>query len=303
MKLADYSQAVTVDQLDAALRAGGFEGVFHYLAGTPGFALRIEDPQVVDGIRSRGWPQLGIDIPRTPADVAGAATAGRASQVYGFGPGLRIFLDIEPAQFNLDPVGWPSAADRWCDEIRAAGFSPGVYGTDVTVAACANHADAIWRAVPGECDPAGPGLDPAFFAGRRAIQCATTVAGGVEFDVSFSQFPAAAPPPAPGPAPAPMEDEEMLMITPVDASGNPTGPGFLLSGALVVDIPDQASTDGLASAGVQIAKVPAAFASAIRAASAAFHPTPGAVALAHTHAFTGSTSGSTGTGTAAPTGG
>ena len=59
MKLADYSSAVTVDQLDAALRAGGFEGVFHYTSGS--FARRIESVEVVEGIRARGWPQLAID--------------------------------------------------------------------------------------------------------------------------------------------------------------------------------------------------------------------------------------------------
>ena len=188
MKLADYSQVVTADQLDKALRAGGFDGVFHYLAGTPGFALRIEHPAVVSSIRKLGWPQAGIDIPRSPADVDGEATAVRARDVYGCLPGFRIFLDIEPLNFDADRFAWPLAADRWCDQIRAAGMSPGIYGTDDTVAACANHADAIWRAKPGECDPAGPRLDPTFFAGRRAIQCSGGVWGGVEFDVSYSQF-------------------------------------------------------------------------------------------------------------------
>ena len=47
MKLADYSDRVTADQLDTALRLGGFEGVFHYLSGTPGFIIRIETPDVV----------------------------------------------------------------------------------------------------------------------------------------------------------------------------------------------------------------------------------------------------------------
>lgn len=188
MKLADYSQQVTAPQLDFGLRAGGFEGVFHYLAGTPGFALRIETPEVVKGIRERGWPQLGIDIPRLPANVDGAAVATRAAQLYGFGAGLRIYLDIEPAQYRIDPGSWPGAADRWCDAVRAAGFSPGVYGVDDTLASCANHADSIWRAKPGQCDPAGPGLADAFYAGRRAVQCSSGTWGGIEFDVNFSQF-------------------------------------------------------------------------------------------------------------------
>lgn len=189
MKVADYSDQVTVDQLDAALRAGGFEAVLHYVAGTPGWALRIEDPAVVAGIRAKGWPQMGIDIPFSPADVDGAATAARAAQVYGCAAGFRLWLDIEPSRWELDKPGWIAAADRWCDDVRAAGFSPGVYGVDETVAACANHADAIWRAKPDECDPAGPGLADAFFAGRRMIQCGSGAWGGVEFDVNYSQFP------------------------------------------------------------------------------------------------------------------
>lgn len=188
MKLADYSQRVTVDQLDAALRAGGFDGVFHYLAGTDGFALRIEDPAVVAGIRAKGWPQAGIDIPRDPPLVNGAAAAARAKGMYGCPPGFEIYLDIEPARFVLDPAGWARAADVWCDDVRHEGLSPGVYGVDETLAACANHADTVWRAKPGMCDPAGPGLADAFFAGRRIVQCGVLTAGGVEFDVSYSQF-------------------------------------------------------------------------------------------------------------------
>lgn len=187
-KLADYSQTVTVDQLDAALRAGAFEGVFHYLAGTPGFALRIEDPAIVEGIRAKGWPQAGIDIPRDPINVDGAGTGVRARDAYGCPPGTEIYLDIEPARFARDPASWPRAADGWCDAIREAGFVPGVYGTDETISACANHADRVWRAKPGECDPAGPGLAATFFAGNRIIQCGSGVWGDVEFDVSYSQF-------------------------------------------------------------------------------------------------------------------
>ena len=188
MRIGDYSQRVTADQLDAALRAGGFDGVSHYMAGTLGFALRIEDPAIVAEIRGKGWPQLGIDIPFSPSNVDGEATATRVAQVYGFGPGLGIGLDIEPVRFVLDPAAWAAASDRWCDQVRAAGFSPGVYGTDPTVAACANRADWIWRARPGECDPAGPGLASAFFAGRRIIQCGSGAWSGVEFDVNYSQF-------------------------------------------------------------------------------------------------------------------
>ena len=39
-KFLDYSQVVTPDQLDRALRAAGCDAVAHYLSGN--FALRIE---------------------------------------------------------------------------------------------------------------------------------------------------------------------------------------------------------------------------------------------------------------------
>jgi hypothetical protein len=130
-KIADYSDPVTVEQLDATLRAGGFDGVFHYLAGN--FARRIEDASVVAGIRSAGWPQLGISVPTLGA-VDGAADTARVSNVYGFGAGFRLVLDIEPIEFDADPAGWSAAADRWCAAVAAAGLSPGVYGVDRTVA-------------------------------------------------------------------------------------------------------------------------------------------------------------------------
>lgn len=188
-KLADYSQAVTVDSLDTALREGGFDGVFHYLRGTPGFVVRVETPEVVGGIRDRGWPQAGIDLPRTPGDADGNALV-LVAQWYGCPPGHQLYLDIEPdvfAQFGAN--AWAAAADVWAGQVRAGGYSPNGYGTDATLAACANRMDRIWRAKPGQCDPAGPGLDPAFFAGRRATQCGAAVIGGIEMDISFSEFP------------------------------------------------------------------------------------------------------------------
>src|SRR2546430_2584948 len=130
MKLGDYSDPVTVQQLDAALRAGSFEGVFHYLAGNN--ALRIEDAAVVAGIRDRGWPQAGISLP-TVDSVDGAADARRARDVSHFGDGFQLYLDIEPGDFNQAPDRWPAAANRWCDGVGAAGLSPGVYGVDRTV--------------------------------------------------------------------------------------------------------------------------------------------------------------------------
>lgn len=186
LKLADYSQEVTDAQLDQALRDGAFDAVFHYLGGN--FALHIETTEVVTGIRSRNWPQMGIFVPTLNA-VNGPTDAQTALTTYSFPLFSRHFLDIEPDEFNSNKQAWPTAANQWCDAIRSAGLSPGIYGTPDTVAACGNHADAIWIAEPDQCDPTLAPLDPMFFAGRRAIQCSTLVVGGVDFDVSFGQFP------------------------------------------------------------------------------------------------------------------
>lgn len=211
MKLADYSDRVTADQLDTALRLGGFEGVFHYLSGNN--ALRIETPDVVAAVRQRGWPQLGIDVPTLTA-VDGQA-ASRAAVAYGFGPGFRLYLDIEPGEFAANPTAWAQAANAWCNDVHAARFSPGIYGTDATVAACSNNADTIWRAKPGMCDPAGPGLASDFFAGRRAVQCAQENHNGISFDVSYSQFTVA------GPAQRPAAGESSMVIIPAPQSVSP----------------------------------------------------------------------------------
>lgn len=185
-KLADYSDVVTVDQLDAALRAGAFDGVFHYIHGTPGYVRRVEDMAIVDGIRARGWLQAGIDLPRTPGDVDGNALASVANW-YGFPKRARMMLDIEPSQFAAFS-GWDVAADNWCNNVRAGGYSPITYGTDETLAACSNHADAIVRAVPGLANPDGPGLNPNFMPGARAVQFTQVTLNGINFDVSNSEF-------------------------------------------------------------------------------------------------------------------
>lgn len=181
---ADYSQRVTSAQLVDALRASGSDGVLHYLGGDN--ALRLELVSVVQDVREQGWPQMGISVPRL-ATVSGRLDVYQASNVYGFGPGFRLWLDVEPEEFDLDPAGWAVAADGWCDDVRAGNMSPGVYGVDRTVAACGSRADRIWRAKPGQCDPAGPGLDPAFLAGRRMVQCEQGVWAGVEMDLSYSE--------------------------------------------------------------------------------------------------------------------
>ncbi len=188
MKLADYSDVVTTAKLDGALRAGNFEGVFHYLGDD--FALREENPDVVADIRALGWPQAGIFVVRAPSSVSASGDVMRA-RAYGFPPGSELYLDVEPGVFDLDPSGWAWACDAWAPAIRAAGYVAGVYGVDRTVAACGNQMDRLWRAVPGMCDPAaaGPqGLNPAYKPGVRIVQCGIGLFNGVEFDISYSQF-------------------------------------------------------------------------------------------------------------------
>jgi hypothetical protein len=207
-KAADYSQVVTAAELDAALRSGGFQSVWHYVGDD--FALREEDPNVVADIRSRGWPQGGIFVVRAPSSVNAAADVQRA-RAYGFPPGSKLALDVEPSVFDQDRTGWARACDAWAPGIRAGGYLAVIYGVDRTVAACGNQMDYLWRAVPGECDPAGPGLDPAWKPGVRMIQCGSGVFSGVSMDISYSQFSlaAAAPPPAPS---LPQEDNDMASV-------------------------------------------------------------------------------------------
>lgn len=184
-KLADYSDAVTVNDLDAELRANAFDGVFHYVHGND--ALRIESVAVVGGIRAKGWQQGGIDVPT----IAGLDPHGMvaAMEAYGFLAGSVAVLDLEPAEFDLHPAAWVTAADFWQRVVRAGGYSPWGYGVDRTCAACFTNFDVIWRAIPGQCDPNTGGLNPAFFAGRRAVQCSVIKTAVVEFDVSYSQIP------------------------------------------------------------------------------------------------------------------
>lgn len=184
MKLADYSQAVTADELDAALRAGQFDGVWHYTSGS--FALRIESPDVVAAIRARGWPQGAIDVPRLQ-DVDGRWAAATARR-YGYPDQAVLMLDVEPDEFRSDPESWVQAGERWCDDVRASGLTPCGYGTDVTVAACFTRAEVIVRAVPGMCDPDGPGLAASFLTGHRGVQCANGTWAGVEMDVTYTEF-------------------------------------------------------------------------------------------------------------------
>lgn len=185
---ADYSQVVTVAQLDGALHAGAFDAVWHYIGDD--FARREEDPDVVAGIRALGWPQGAIVVVRAPSSVDPVGDIARLRN-YGFPPGARLLLDIEPTVFDQDPVGWANAANQWALVVRAGAYSPVVYGVDRTVAACGNLTDAILRAVPGMCDPAAPGpqgLNPAFRPGVRAVQCSQGTWNGVEMDLSVSQF-------------------------------------------------------------------------------------------------------------------
>lgn len=210
-ELADYSDQVTVPQLDSALRQLGFDGgVWHYIHGN--FAFRIETPDVVNGIRALGWAQGGIDVP-TLDTVSGVSMAA-AARAYGFPSGAKMLLDIEPVEFNAAPAFWQAAADAWCDDIRHEGYVPVVYGTDTTLLVCASHADFILRAVPGDCDPTSPGLPgaaqlpPSFFAGRRANQCTVAAANGVSFDVSVSEFTLSVPPAV---VPGALEDTAMVV--------------------------------------------------------------------------------------------
>lgn len=175
----------------------------------------------------------------------------------------------------------------WVDPWLAASGA-GLYGL------CAVH----WHAAPWHIVARYPGVTvpastwdplcprPTGLLGWQAEGTHRDPATGLQVDGGWVDdgFAVLAPP-----APA-REEDDMLMVTPVNPDGS-VAPGFLLSGGLVADIPDQADTDALSAAGVQIVKVSSAFAAEIKAASAAFRGPAGppGTSLAHDHPFTGTT--------------
>src|SRR5215470_16917893 len=128
IKFLDYSDAITVDQLDAILRESGAQGVAQYLGGD--FALRPESPSVIAGIQARGWPVMGIWVSSVAGrsgsvDAASCATAARTAQLPA---GRFVAVDIEPDIFSQFPAASVTYADAFNDTIRGAGYSPVVYG-------------------------------------------------------------------------------------------------------------------------------------------------------------------------------
>jgi hypothetical protein len=207
IRFLDYSNPTTIGQVDAAIRAARASGVCHYMSGN--FARRLEQTDIVTGIREIGWPQMGIDVPTLSA-VNGAKAAAIARDIYGHHG--RFALDIEPDEFRANPQAWKVAANQWCEDVHNAGLIPGIYGTDETVALCSDHADFIWRAKPDMCDPAGPGLDPNFFIGRRAVQCAQGTFAGLVCDINYAQFALSVTSPIPVEVPVDMASNNVIQF-------------------------------------------------------------------------------------------
>lgn len=179
---AAYPQSAA--QFIGALKAGNQQGFTFYIGGD--IALNPWPIALVNEVRAQ-YPGMAIHVP--DLDAGDGAEAVALAHAYGLPAGYKIALDIEPSIFRGKSLALAaSLANEWCDAVRAAGFSPVLYGTAATCADCANHADFIWLTVPGVSDPNAAGLAPAFFANRRAIQYAHVALNGVSCDVSNSQY-------------------------------------------------------------------------------------------------------------------
>ncbi len=171
---------------DAIIQARA-QGFAFYIGGDN--VLNVWDPNTVGALLST-YPGMAIYVPSLAhVGAADGTDAVQRAQAYTLGSGFKVCLDIEPGIFAGNPGRAATYANEWCQAVRAGGFSPGVYGTPATVADCANDADYIWVAFPGQPDPDAVGLAPSFFPGKRMVQWGNGVFNGIHADVSNSQLP------------------------------------------------------------------------------------------------------------------
>src|SRR5579859_155703 len=194
VKFLDAAYPGSVRQFLGAIAAanakyGDVTGAAFYLGGDN--ALHPWDVAMTEAFLATP-PEQGMAIYVPALDHSGSADGQDAvaeARRYGLPAGFKVCVDIEPSNFNRAGLSFSKTyADEWCDVVRAAGYSPGPYGTPATVADCADHADYIWVARPGQPDPTQVGLNPAFFAGKRAVQWGQEVFNGISCDISTSEF-------------------------------------------------------------------------------------------------------------------
>lgn len=156
----------------------------------------------------RGWtPELSAELAQQRPDVGQFGTwvalrPGEGGYDLGHQDGLDcvavakaypaiawLDYDVEPSTWQAWPQGVDDAMRGFADAAHAAGYHVMDYGTPNTVAGASNE-DLIWIANPnpGGGDPAVQPLNPAYYAGKRAVQFGTGTFAGVTWDVTHSEF-------------------------------------------------------------------------------------------------------------------
>lgn len=190
----DTAIAPASDDILAALQQSGARGLNFYLGG-----------RFNGGV---GWtPQLAAQLAQARPDVAQYGTwvslrPGQGGYALGHQDGLDcvaaaraypaitwLVYDIEPITWQAWPTGVADAMRGFADAVHGAGYHAIDYGTPSAVAAASNE-EVIWIANPnpGGADPALQPLNPAYYAGRRAVQYGTAVFAGATWDVTHSEF-------------------------------------------------------------------------------------------------------------------
>lgn len=190
----DTATAPPLATLLAALDQSGAKGINFYLGG------RFSG--------GRGWtPQLSAELAQERPDVGQFGTwvslsPGQGGYALGHQDGLDcvaaakaypaiawLDYDVEPVTWQANPQGVDDAMRGFADAAHAAGYHTMDYGAPDTVAGASDE-DVIWIANPnpGGGDPAIQPLDPAYYAGKRAVQYGTGTFGGVVWDVTHAEF-------------------------------------------------------------------------------------------------------------------
>lgn len=186
MHFLDAAFPQSVPQMVAALQheqAGGFA---YYIGGN--FALHAWDVATVDGVRTAGFPGLGIYV-STVVGRSGAADGQDAARLQAvYGADRFCCWDLEPGVYRANPDLALRYGVEWSAVVAAAGFLPVLYSTPDGCAAIGDKGfHAVWAAVPGNCDPTSI-FNPAFFPGLVAVQCGAGSWDGVDYDVNVSEF-------------------------------------------------------------------------------------------------------------------
>lgn len=229
MKFLDAAFPGSVATFEMVLAFEQAQDFAYYVGGN--FALHAWDTSEVIALRTESRRGMGIHVSTVAGRDGGAdgdSFARLNLDAYGAQPGDRLCWDLEPQIFRANPAAALGYGIAWSAAVRAAALSPVIYSTPDGCAYIGDKGfDAVWAAVPGQCDPSQV-FAPSFFPGMVAVQCAAGSRNGVDYDVSISQFDFV------GPAPTPTPEEDEMPIE-VIAYHNPA----VEVGALPLDLTNQ----------------------------------------------------------------